>query len=283
MATELSDIFSLLTHPPGHWVYHLIIGLAMILTATLAFSKTKHTEKSCAGRHLLLGSLILLTLQAIFISISFIKTADIFNTSLTYASIERLIAALTVVWLIWILYDHDERSFLSKVSIFLSIAFIFLALTFILLANLRPQSGLIQGHTPDLIWQICTLLTLLIGSILIAKKKPQLWSLGIAMLLVIALGHFLQFFVVDDGIKAMGAVRLSQLISLCWLPVFTQRLCLENAEVGRMDFIQEREPEEKRVDLKPLLMDQLLALTRIETLEDKYKAIVKDPNKPDNG
>ncbi|MFN2305269.1 MAG: hypothetical protein ACK2TV_16185, partial [Anaerolineales bacterium] len=60
MASELADIFFLLSSPPGNWIYHLIICLAMVLTIAFAFSKLAETSKSDGKPHLLWGSLILL-------------------------------------------------------------------------------------------------------------------------------------------------------------------------------------------------------------------------------
>ena len=275
MTTELSDIFSLLTQPPGNWIYHTILSMAMVITAVLAYSKNIRTSKSQTTRHLLSGSLILLVLQAVFISISLLNSTDIFTSSQTHAFIERLIAALSVIWVIWMVYDQDEHILLHRISIVLSIAFILLALAFILLVNLQPQSQILQGQIPDLIWQSCILLTLVFGAIFIVKKRPQLWFLGIFMMLLLVLGHLLQLLDADGNTHAMGAVRLSQLISFCWLPIFAQRCAHEKTESQKTIISQEKQRQEKRVDLKPLLMTQSLTISQQETPEEKHKSVVK--------
>ena len=271
MGTNISAIFNFLTQPPGDLVFHLVVGLALVVLAIAVSLKISRDEVGQRGKHVWIGSLILLLIQVVLFSLRF-STGD----SLLLTSFDRLAGVLTITWLAWTFLEEKQRYLFTGLSVFLTLGSIFIYVVSNLLVILQP--GLFS--TPDrgllILWAIFSLVLIVLEIVLIMVNRPDHWAVGAGILLVLALGYGFQLGFSEPAASRMGAVRLAQTLSLPWMLLLYKRL-------GHQD--QQPEPpaeipltiseDEKPVDIKPLLIEHLLQIPLQDTSENKFKAVVQ--------
>lgn len=280
METNFSAIINILTSPPGDPVYHLVISLALILTGILALAKVRPPYKNDHARHVLIGCSNLLLIQILLFGLRYANIHLLFDSFLIYLIAERLAAVLTVIWLFWTFLEEDKHFYLTGFITFLTLILILIATFSLVFFSLQTQIFSDNNNLIDFLWQGSTLLLILVALILILARRPQQWRVATAMLVMIAVGYFLQLTLSDTVTSRMGAVRLAQTLSLPWVIVLVQRFGNQETALTPPDETTPNETPELDntallVDVKPTLVDYLLKIAIRETAEEKFKAIVR--------
>ena len=274
MASELSSLFITFANSPGHLVYHLILSLGLLFCMFWASSKVNQPDKKKTARFLLIGSGILFTIQIVLLLITLFNSAEIFQTSLTFAVVERLCVGLTIIWLVWMLQDDKKQMLLNGILIFLSIVLILINTAAILLINWLPDAFANSFQVFDIIWQSATLLMILFGLAFILIQKPQQWSMGLVILVILSLGQVFQIIFASIGDLHMGAVRFAQILSMPFLINFLiQRL--NHTEKIAKQRIQKGKAQDIPLDTKPNLMNLLLAIPLDSTPQGRIEAVAR--------
>jgi len=272
MGINFSAIFNILTSSPGSLVYHLVITFALALITGMAVVRLRQDGAEQEVRRGLIGCVVLLTTQIILLAIDLTLSPSIFNTSMTFALIERLTSALAVTWLFWTFINYKKQVLLTGVIISLSLAIIFLGTVSISISNLQQTAPPINNVALLRIWQGTTVLLSLIGLTLLLMNRPPQWGVAAAMFALFALGHLVQLFIIRSGSYQMGAARLGQYLSLPWMIALAQRFGKKNlATAGQT--VQPIENAETLLDTKPTLVDLLLKIVLKESPKGKAKAI----------
>jgi signal transduction histidine kinase len=269
MVFDLSAIYLGLARSPGDLIYHLVISLALILTILTALSK-----KGPRARHILVGCSILLFFQILLFSLRMIDRNVVFSDLLVYPSIERQLSAMTVIWLVWTFHENDNRFLLTGLSIFLSLTLVLLTTALLVLGKFLPQYSFIHESMFEILWQVTTLLLILIGIILTVSRRPSQWVVAVAILGTLSMGHILQIINLNTETWQMGSVRLAQTFSLPWLMALVQRLGTPNHDETYTSNDLPTDHKNILVDTKPKLVDLLLNISLQETRDKKLKAIV---------
>jgi len=269
MVFDLSAIYLGLASSPGDLIYHLVISLALILTILTALSK-----KGPRARHILVGCSILLFFQILLFSLRMIDRNVVFSDLLVYPSIERQLSAMTVIWLVWTFHENDNRFLLTGLSIFLSLTLVLLTTALLVLGKFLPQYSFIHESMFEILWQVTTLLLILIGIILTVSRRPSQWVVAVAILGTLSMGHILQIINLNTETWQMGSVRLAQTFSLPWLMALVQRLGTPNHDETYTSNDLPTDHKNILVDTKPKLVDLLLNISLQETRDKKLKAIV---------
>lgn len=274
MASDLSTLFITLAKAPGHLVYHLVMCLALLFCMFWTISKINQPDKKKTARQLLIGVGILLALQIALFLISLINSAEIFQTSLFFAVLERISAGLTVIWLIWTLQDDQKHVLFNGALIFLSLILILIGIATLLFIRLMPDVIANSFQAFDILWQSATLLMILLGITLILTQKPKEWHLGLVILILWALGHIFQIVIASVGDIHMGAVRFAQTLSMPIFIVFIiQRLGRTNKIAKQL--MGQGKSQDTPLDTKPNLMNLLLAVPLDETSQGRIEAIAQ--------
>jgi signal transduction histidine kinase len=269
MEINLVQLSKILTSSPGKLIYHLVIGSILILIGGLAIPRLNFPKKRKQARHILIGSSILLLIQIILFGASLISGIKPFSFSL----LESLTASLTIVWLLWVFHQEDPQFFFTGVNIFLTIA-LFIIATIIQILAILPEA-VVRTDMVIPSWQVGSLILIILGVVLMFKKRPDQWVIAVCILLILAIGHGLQLIFRPSYELNMGAVRLSQILSMPWLIVIVQRFVKTQPEEEDLPEEPQPSPEEKRVDTKPTLISYLLRIPLQETQQEKFKAVVQ--------
>ena len=271
MGIDITTIFSLLTSPTGELIYHLVVGLSLILIVVLASIKVSHPTSGLRARHVLVGCGILFAFQVLLFGLALSDQPQNATLILVYGIIEHLLNALAVVWLIWTFIDTEPPFLYTGLSVFISIVILILGGVSISLSIFQPA---FDNTLHLFLWQSATLFLILIGLLLILIKRPLQWGLAVIMLSLLAAGYLLH-----PGSNAstlqMGSIRLMKLLSFPWLITLVQRFTGKTEEKEPEKGLPEIPPKKQPKDTKPELMELLLRVNLTETPEDKYKVAAR--------
>ena len=151
------------------------------------------TRYKGAGARSLIGCIILILLQLSLCALRFISSSTHLHNIDFPPIFERLVASLTILWVIWTLFTGSQRKTATTVCITLSLTLIVLALVSVLIKPHFAVIFLINPLALDFIWQLIALLMIVIGIILAISRPPMTEVLNIS-LLGLACGHLLQTY-----------------------------------------------------------------------------------------
>jgi signal transduction histidine kinase len=273
MNINLFILLTTLAEPPGDLIYHLVVSLALILTVGFAFLNLGKSQTGNQAQRTLIGCGVLLILQFGLFGLRFLNIST--QTANFYTLYERLAAALTITWLVWAFSDDDQPSIPTNLNIILSASLIILAgVSLTVFPNLTQLQD-VNLLLFNLLWQFIALVLVLIGLVLAVFIPVPQRVVMIFILLMLAGGHITQILMRDYLQWSMGAVRLTQILSLPWVLVLTQRFSHANAEERFQANGSEVAFTEMPVDTKPALINLLLRVNITDTVEEKYQAIAQ--------
>ncbi len=214
MATNLSSILNILAKPPGDLAFHLVVGLALIITGGYAIIKLGKTKPGSPQRSFLIGCGILILLQLGLFGFRSYNTGSTFAAVNFFQQYERMTATLTILWLIWSFFADDQPILSTDINLLLSFTLIVLAIASVFV---RPRIMYLDLFNPlllDVIWQNIALILIIIGLLLAFFTPPSRHKTMVAILTVLGIGHIIQIALVNFMNWQMGAVRLAQMIAL---------------------------------------------------------------------
>lgn len=223
MATTLSSLLNILAKPPGDLLYHLVVCLALMVTVGFTLINRENLQKGYHLKKFLIGFGVLLMLQLILLGLRSFNTEASIRTSNFYPLMERLLSTLTIIWLVWALFDAEQDYIPTDLYIILSFTLILLAVVSIFANPILVYLSIFNPLTMDLIWQYIAIVLVIIGLVLAFFTNPSQAKIMILILVLLASGHILQIFLAHEMRWYMGAVRLAQLVSLPLLFLFVKR------------------------------------------------------------
>ena len=271
MEIDLSYLTNILTSPPGNLLYHLVISLSLTLICGLVIPKLNRNQQKFHARQVLTGSNILLVIQLILFSASLVEALS----PLTMALLESLAATLTIIWLIWLFQQDDPQFFLTGVNIFLTIALLLISSIILIMAALQDTIISIDLQMVIVSWQFGALLLIVLGLIFSAIKRPPQWVIAMCILIVLGAGHGVEILMQDTLELKLGAVRLAQMVSIPWTITILQRFTKTKSPSAVAPEEPSPQPDEKRVDTKPVLIEYLLKIPLQKTQQEKFNAVAR--------
>lgn len=214
--------FTLLTTPPGNYIYYII--LAVFTAATLqAVYLTRRARLDEARVKIMIGMFIVLLIQILSLSSSFLAWAGVGDPRQFLPPVDRAALLLMVMVIFWV-WAYPEHSRLVD-GIFAAVGVVIL---FFLAGNLFNQSAVppemaYNGSLWDWVWQVLTLITALIAMIVLINRRPENWQAGAAFFAVILLGYILNLALITNQGYFSGVARLAHLIAFLLLPTLAQR------------------------------------------------------------
>lgn len=265
-----SNIFNALADHPGNLVYHMVVGFSLLLANVLAVSQVIKNRNNKSAWQVVTGCSILLFYQVILIILFF---SSLSPTAPHLAIIERLIAALTIIWLAWMLVETDRRYILTIGCIILSILLLLPSAVSLLMINQANLTGVTTTHTIDILWQSSALVLILIAIFMLLITRPGQYLVGLGILLILAAGHMIQITVAGVAFPLMGGVRLAQTIALPWVLALTARFTKEANDLVTSTRLSVADPTKSLGDSKISLVNLLLDLNRLEDFQEKCRKV----------
>ncbi len=220
MDNFLSQIFNLLTAPPGNLIYHLVIAFSIgsALQANLSYTRDPN---NLSPRRITLGLSVLLAIQAVMFLVSGLAWQGIVNPQILLPPIDRAANAFAVVWIIWLWAFPKPVRWADSLFILLNLV-VAVSLAFTLSIWSTETSTPFNNTWLDTGWEVFSLAIVLIGSALLLIRRPSGWPIGMGMLAVLLIGYLFQVLVFYSG-DFPGFVRLAQLAAFPLLFALPER------------------------------------------------------------
>ncbi|NLA41978.1 MAG: hypothetical protein GX874_11355, partial [Smithella sp.] len=273
MDFELSVIFSLLTQTPGNLVYHLVSGLILVVLIAFAMVNKARGANTKLTSHILQGALVLLLIQFLtFITIENAENLKFLDTALSVAVLERVLAGLLITWLIWTILKEEIPFLFTGSAIFLTLVIIIGGMISIIIAGVAEHPATWGQSSILIVWEAASVFLILSGITLLFYTKPDLYLVGIFLLIMLGLGYIAKWFYPESTDLSLGSFRLAQTLALPWILTYVKGFYEAEPQPGFGTSPPINSPDEP-VDLTPLLVKQLLEINLQETAEKRYQAI----------
>ena len=241
MGEFFNATLALLTSFPGNLVYHLILAFS----AAGAFQAATNLWRSSGfpqGRRMVIGlGLLLLARLILFVGAGLTSKGIIDAHNLI--PLDRAITALSLIVIIW-LWAFPEPLRASDASMGLLALLTVAAAVFSFVWWNGNNTGIYFNDTwLDMGWEIYALALLTLGIILLLTRRPNSWGVGLAMLLMLAVGHLYQLIFSLPQSDFAGSVRLAQMAAyplLLVLPYRFQAPAVEATPIKPQPLIRER-------------------------------------------
>jgi signal transduction histidine kinase len=221
MGALFSQIFSLLTAPPGNLIYHLVLVFSIASALQSAFNHWRSSEFPQA-RRTMLGLGLLLSAQFFMFAFSGLGWQGIINPTASLPPLDRAFTLFSIVWITWLWAFPEPSRPADSAAILLSL--LIGAATGLSLLTWASQSSLTTYNVTidDLLWQIASLCFIFIGALILLIRRPNGYGNGLAVLALIFLGHLGHLAFHEDG-NYSGIIRLAYMAAYPILLTLPQR------------------------------------------------------------
>ena len=267
MGALFSQIFALLTVPPGNLIYHLVLVFSIAGALQSAFVHWRSSEFPQA-RRTMLGLGLLLAVQLLLFIFSGLGWGGFISPTASLPPLDRAFTLFSLVWIIW-LWTFPEPSRFADAGAFL-ISLLVIAATALSLLTWPPQMPFTAYNATidNLLWQLASIGFIFIGGLVLFIRRPNGFGNGLAVLGIAFLGHAGHLILQETG-NYSGIVRLAYIAAYPILLTLPQRFPFTAAPVSadqpkadeKPAKVQKETPvAEKRYSTDPKTFHALLAL-----------------------
>ncbi len=281
MSALFSQIFSLLTAPPGNLIYHLVLVFSIASALQSAFNHWRSSEFPQA-RRTMVGLGLLLSAQLFMFAFSGLGWQGIINPTASLPPLDRAFTLFSVVWIIWLWAFPEPTRAADAAAALLS--FLIAAAMGLSLLAWAPQSSLTtyNGSLNDLLWQIASISLIFVGALILLIRRPNGYGSGLAVLVLIFLGHLGHLAFPEDG-NYSGIIRLAYMAAYPILLTLPQRFSapvstnapVENPAQAKHAKQETPVQERRRYSTDPKTFHALLALAAESTAPKVSQAITR--------
>jgi signal transduction histidine kinase len=221
MSALFDQIFSLLTAPPGNLIYHLVLVFSIASAFQSAFNHWRSSEFPQA-RRTMTGLGMLLLAQFVLFVFSGLGWQGIINPTASLPPLDRAFTLFSIIWVTW-LWAFPEPSRPADAAAILLSLLTGTALGLSLLTWPPQASYLTYNATlDDWLWQLASLLFLVVGAFILLIRRPNGYWNGLAVLGLAFLGHAGHLLLYNDG-NYSGIIRLAYMVAYPILLTLPQR------------------------------------------------------------
>jgi signal transduction histidine kinase len=274
MGAFLSQIFALLTVPPGNFIYHVVLVFSVAGALQSAFTHWRSSQFPQVSRTMV-GLGLLLAAQILLFAISGLAWQGFLNPNASLPVLDRAFALFSIIWITW-LWAFPEPSRPSDAAAVL-LSFFLIVATGLALLVWAPAAS-VQTYnltTDDLLWQAASIGLILIGGLILGLRRPNGFGNGLAVLAILLIGHVGHLIIPEDG-NYSGIVRLAYLAAYPILSTLVQRFPAPLTEAGaRSNKEEKRPPVQRRYSAEPKTIHAMLTLAAESTAPKVSQAITR--------
>jgi signal transduction histidine kinase len=209
------QIFSLLTTTPGNLIYHLALMFSITGTLYSAIAQWRSTGYPQVKR-MLTGLFLLLGGQVVLFVASGLVWQRLIPGDVLLPPLDHAIMFFSLVWVVWIWTFPEPSKSGDTASILLSL----LTLTGLIFGVVSRNTGEVPGPFNStmqyLVWEGASIIILAMGGIALFTRRPQGWSNGLVMAILLFVGHVLELALPTGENNYSGIVRL---VSMAAYPI----------------------------------------------------------------
>lgn len=246
MSALFSQIFTVLTAPPGNLIYHLVLVFSIASALQSAFSHWRSSEFPQA-RRTMLGLGLLLAAQILLFAFSGLSWQGLINPTASLPPLDRAFTLFGLIWIVWLWAFPEPSRPADTGAILLSLLVVAAAglslLTWPSQSSLTPYNLSID----DMLWQAASIGFIFIGVLILLIRRPNGYGNGLAILGIAFLGHAGHLIFQEAG-NYSGIVRLAYIAAYPILLTLPQRFPAPTAMVNTE---KPTTAEESAVTVKP--------------------------------
>ena len=218
MNTLITEIFNLLTQPPGNLIYHLIL-LFSILTGLQTTAMIRTDENQGAARRLTGGFLILLLGQIALFLISALIWQKLIPNPVILFPLDKAITllSLAVVGWMWNFSTAHRKADAALLALFLFTAILFFV-------DLSLQVNALINFPFQWIWTLPNLLIAGLSLLFLIIRKQRIWEIGISFFLIVFVGSVASLFNLQGENGFSATMRLALMCAFPLLPSLAKTL-----------------------------------------------------------
>jgi signal transduction histidine kinase len=222
MSQIFVQTFTLLTTPPGNLIYHLVLAFSLAGALQGAVNLWRSNE-SPQARRMIFGLSVLLGLQLILFGISGLVWQKVLTSQTALPPLDRAITLLSLIWMAWLWAFPEPVRKVDAATLLLNLlAIALLGVTFISWSQSSNAASFNLSNL-EIIWQVFSLVFIILGAVAMILRSPNGWAYGLAMLGLAFLGHLIQLFWPQPAGNLPGVVRLTQIAMYPILLTLPQR------------------------------------------------------------
>ncbi|MGZ6315838.1 MAG: ATP-binding protein [Anaerolineales bacterium] len=276
MGAFLSQIVSLLTVPPGNFIYHVVLVFSVAGTLQLAFTHWRSSEFPQA-RRTMLGLGLLLVVQVLLFGVSGLAWQGLINSDISLPVLDRAFSVFSIIWVTW-LWAFPEPSRPADAGAALLSVFLVAVTGFALLTwGSRFAAQSYNFSVDDLLWQAASIGLILIGGLTLLVRRPNGFGNGLAMLVILLLGHIGHLLFQETG-NYSGVIRLAYVAAYPILLTLPQRFPAPAgtmAGISRAGASENGPAEQKRYSADPKTIHAMLTLAAESSAPKVSQAIAR--------
>ena len=208
MSLFFGQILTLLTTPPGNFIYHIVLVFSIAGALVGAIQSLRSTNFP-QERRTVIGLGILLGLQLMLVIASGLIWKGVFNSQVVLPPLDRAVTLFTLVWIVWLWAFPEPVRMADAATLLLNLlGLTALGLTLAFWAQ-KPTSSF-NLSLFETGWQVFSIAVILLGILGLFMRKPNGWGYGLALLILGFVGHFATLIYPMNG-NYPGIVRLAQL------------------------------------------------------------------------
>ena len=276
MGAFLSQIVSLLTVPPGNFIYHVVLVFSVAGTLQLAFTHWRSSEFPQA-RRTMLGLGLLLAVQVLLFGVSGLAWQGLLNSDISLPVLDRAFSVFSIIWVTW-LWAFPEPSRPADAGAALLSVFLVAVTGFALLTwSSRFAAQSYNFSVDDLLWQAASIGLILSGGLTLLVRRPNGFGNGLAMLVILLLGHIGHLLFQETG-NYSGVIRLAYVAAYPILLTLPQRFPAPVGNIAgslRAGTSENGPAEQKRYSADPKTIHAMLTLAAESSAPKVSQAIAR--------
>lgn len=220
---------TLVTAPPGSFVYHFITLLALQAALFISAGQWWQSRDSAPGRLAIAAGLAIVGRLALLI-LSLLAYYGLVASAAVLPPLDRAISTATILIVGWALIFPRGVRLAAVVVVGL---LIFTGLGYAVSAILWFPAGdagqVYNGVLQETLWEVVQIAFLLIGLAALLIRRQGDWGVALGLLLTLLIGHFIHFIAPLEGQSLPGAERLAELAAMPLLAVAAYRRAVSQA------------------------------------------------------
>ena len=212
----VDQVLSFLANHPGDTFINVFLILILFVTLGLMVYRSKNSGTKLYIRNIL-GLIVLLVLQVGILWINFIGGLKFIKLDWAIPSILRAFILLTLIWYAWLWISPEPTTKGDISAILWSLSCLVLFAVSAITWKLNPANVEFIYSPQDIIWQVLTLIFIITATVALLIHKPVQYLVGMAGLILAAVGHLVYLLVPMPLNNYLGVLHLYLTIIFCFL------------------------------------------------------------------
>jgi signal transduction histidine kinase len=220
MANLLKSISELLTSQTGSLVYHLV--LAFCAAGALQMSFNHHQRQLAQVRRMVFGLGMILALQLLLFVVSGLAWQGILEGEIWLPVLELAAGLIAIILVVWLWCFPEPNPSADAAALLMALIIVTASVLGGLWWSQQEPGTSLSATWLDLAYQVTSLGILGLGVIILVRRRPEGWTLGVWMLLLWSTGNILELVYPGTG-DYYGLLRLMQMSAFPFLLFLPQR------------------------------------------------------------